>query len=810
MRCLYCGKELALLKRWTSGGEFCSDAHRQQYQDEYNQLALNRLLQAKPANVEKKPAAESKPPAVSEEVESKRPGNPPATPAPRPSREPAPAARPGATRTFEMPASQQPVAEAQVEPEAKPVVETKKGGSKKEGVKTDPAPAPAEPIGFLVELPVPAVSEVTSMAKPETDLVHQEAPTLPSRAFGSWGTDLAVAGRVVLEPYSRVLDSPARPAERRLEVREFVRSAPVVEIDLLAASEAGLLETFKEPMEILIFAHPPQGSPPLWQEAEKEFDRIETELGPLAGVAFETTGLQDTEDGALRVRPASPEPPATPEPVLPEPIHVERVHVETVHIESSSIEPNPAETGGEAIAPEGLAPVVLTEPPLVTRPVPVPPAIPVPAVVVKVTAPLSSRLPFVRSAVISRPAEKPVPPAAEKNLDLAPDLTPDRVTQPMPLTLHGLAAGKGKPVQVFSSAVSSGVDVQIPRSSGLPLRPAMTLGPASSTPGGAAAKSDEKKPVDRTAVKGDQKKQQAARPDPRFANSRGRKPDVHILEQERKGPEKKETDKKNQETKTTPGSTSGIPKEPEPKPLEEPGLPAPLATPFTASDLGLPSLSMEASSGFWGKLPVAGKIGMAAALALVVGGVIELGMRGTGTAASVGPRVVEAGPALPATESGWITDWGVDPGVRRQRQISLLRPSMILSDYRMEFQGQIDTKAIGWIFRALDPKNYYVMKLEMVKPGLEPTVALVRFAMINGEEQPHAQFPLTMPVRLDTLYKIRFEALGNHFTTWVQDQKIDEWTDDRIRMGGAGLYSDRGERASLKGSLNVVPLVIRK
>src|ERR1700689_4036843 len=48
MRCLFCGKELALLKRWTGGGEFCSDAHRQRYQEEYNQLALNRLLQAKP------------------------------------------------------------------------------------------------------------------------------------------------------------------------------------------------------------------------------------------------------------------------------------------------------------------------------------------------------------------------------------------------------------------------------------------------------------------------------------------------------------------------------------------------------------------------------------------------------------------------------------------------------------------------------------------------------------------------------------------------------------------------------------------
>ena len=71
MRCLYCGKELALLKRWTGGGEFCSDAHRQQYQDEYNQLALNRLLQAKPQ--EPKPGvrpADSKP-AEPKPVETK-------------------------------------------------------------------------------------------------------------------------------------------------------------------------------------------------------------------------------------------------------------------------------------------------------------------------------------------------------------------------------------------------------------------------------------------------------------------------------------------------------------------------------------------------------------------------------------------------------------------------------------------------------------------------------------------------------------------------------------------------------------------
>jgi hypothetical protein len=45
MKCLYCGKELPLLKRLAKG-EFCSEEHRQSYQQEYSQLALNRLLQA--------------------------------------------------------------------------------------------------------------------------------------------------------------------------------------------------------------------------------------------------------------------------------------------------------------------------------------------------------------------------------------------------------------------------------------------------------------------------------------------------------------------------------------------------------------------------------------------------------------------------------------------------------------------------------------------------------------------------------------------------------------------------------------------
>jgi hypothetical protein len=44
----------------------------------------------------------------------------------------------------------------------------------------------------------------------------------------------------------------------------------------------------------------------------------------------------------------------------------------------------------------------------------------------------------------------------------------------------------------------------------------------------------------------------------------------------------------------------------------------------------------------------------------------------------------------------------------------------------------------------------------------------------------------------------------------VQDQKGDDWTDDRINAGGAGLYSEDGERATLRSSFKVVPLMRKK
>ncbi len=57
MRCLYCGKQLALFRRLTGSGEFCSDAHKDSYHEEYNRLAVNRLVQAQQKSDELRAAA---------------------------------------------------------------------------------------------------------------------------------------------------------------------------------------------------------------------------------------------------------------------------------------------------------------------------------------------------------------------------------------------------------------------------------------------------------------------------------------------------------------------------------------------------------------------------------------------------------------------------------------------------------------------------------------------------------------------------------------------------------------------------------
>jgi hypothetical protein len=134
-------------------------------------------------------------------------------------------------------------------------------------------------------------------------------------------------------------------------------------------------------------------------------------------------------------------------------------------------------------------------------------------------------------------------------------------------------------------------------------------------------------------------------------------------------------------------------------------------------------------------------------------------------------------------------------GSARGRQISLYRPSMSMSDYRLEFLGQIERKSLGWVFRASDSRNYYVGKLELARPGSSP-LTITHFAVIGGVEGPHVQRVLAHEP--GATLKVRLDAQGSRFTVYVQNQVVEDWQDDRLKTGAVGFLNEREERGQVR------------
>jgi hypothetical protein len=158
-----------------------------------------------------------------------------------------------------------------------------------------------------------------------------------------------------------------------------------------------------------------------------------------------------------------------------------------------------------------------------------------------------------------------------------------------------------------------------------------------------------------------------------------------------------------------------------------------------------------------------------------------------------------SGPSIIMGEGGWVEGWGGDPtGLHAGRQITIYRPSLKLSDYRLEFQGSIDAKSVGWVFRAADPENYYAMKLMTVSSGLSPKVALFKYLVANGKQTQVGRVPIDLAVQQDTVFNVRLDVRGAQFTTYIQGQQVDSWTDDQLKIGGAGFLNEREERGKVK------------
>jgi len=145
------------------------------------------------------------------------------------------------------------------------------------------------------------------------------------------------------------------------------------------------------------------------------------------------------------------------------------------------------------------------------------------------------------------------------------------------------------------------------------------------------------------------------------------------------------------------------------------------------------------------------------------------------------------------------TEWSFDAtGFVRPGPLALYRPSMSLTDYQAQFLGIIDKKALSWVIRAADFSNFYVVKLEVLKGGPLPTIGVTRYAVVNGKADSRVDTIAAINARADMLYRVLMDVHGDEFALTIQGQLVDAWSEPRLRHGGIGFFTARGEESRVR------------
>ena len=143
-------------------------------------------------------------------------------------------------------------------------------------------------------------------------------------------------------------------------------------------------------------------------------------------------------------------------------------------------------------------------------------------------------------------------------------------------------------------------------------------------------------------------------------------------------------------------------------------------------------------------------------------------------------------------------DWDFSAAGVKLGTMRIWEDSKNLTDYWMEFEGQIEKKSLGWAFRANDLRNYYAAKINLSKTAGSPAAEIVRFSVLGGREGKRTALRLPVAIEKDTLFHVQIKVKGDSFITAIDGMVVDEWQDSRLGKGGVGFFSEKGESASIR------------
>lgn len=796
MRCLYCGKELALLKRLTKGGEFCSEAHKQSYQEEYNRLALSRLLQAQKKGQQGATAAPPPAPAQAASIAVEEP-----VPAPESEHEqPVALDQELEQEPAQAPEVEEAVAQSQSEAETPAAIETLE----------EAEPEPQEISGFLLEGPAvsvleepvpyqeswlevaaaPVVAAGTFQGGPGLNLSSADLLSLPLAAQASDWQAQAAALDPSPQPWPEGLPARTPPPNAQAKARRAAGTnrlpaqgalafeTAVCTVD--AAADLRLVQGVDFEVSIAVGYSPLLD---LWTTAI-DFPAEDAEVSPIASLIASPMASEGVEETALELVHSKQEE-LTPHASLEA---LSRLHQE---LKEEFAAEELAANEAQAAPPLELEVVAAPEPEPELEPEVEPePAAPM---TLEITAEVSSKpapaakfaTELIEIEIRTFPPAKAVLATGEALMHQTEPLLPNLKSLPLRPKV-ALAPEYGRSKAPAATTVRTpapakpapGVKPAAP--AGKAAAPSKPAAPAAkpASPGAAKTASGTVKPAPQKpeAVKPEAVKQEAAKPAAKAPANTAKVASEPVNEQV-KEPVKEPV------------------KESVREPVKESVKESAKDTPI--EDVPSFEIAQPPAAGWLGSLKL--KLGIAILLLLICC-VYFLGWgRGKSHLPPVSSGGDGSGPSIILGEGGWVEGWGGDPnGLHVGRQITIYRPSLKLSDYRLEFEASIDVRSVGWVFRASDPQNYYAMKLMTVSNGLSPKVALFKYLVANGRQTQVGRVPIDLAVRPDTMYDIRVDVRGPQFTTSIQGQQVDSWTDDQLKIGGAGFLNEREERSKVK------------
>jgi hypothetical protein len=107
----------------------------------------------------------------------------------------------------------------------------------------------------------------------------------------------------------------------------------------------------------------------------------------------------------------------------------------------------------------------------------------------------------------------------------------------------------------------------------------------------------------------------------------------------------------------------------------------------------------------------------------------------------------------------------------------LWKPTLSLGDYNMEFEAQIQSRAVSWAFRAGDPNNYYASKISLTGQGNKQRAEIIRYVVASGKPLDRKDLPIPLVVVENMVYGVKVAIKGDRFITTVNGQVVDSWTD---------------------------------